>query len=133
LEDLHVTHALTKNRIVKDANHAKLLYDWLVEDSSNGDFVLLYHASRDGNEAVTFHSNCDDMGATLTIIKTTDGHIIEGYSPCCWMNDLTYATANKAFLVAISKTDKFTAKKMKLTGSQDYSIYKNPLWGPTFR
>ncbi|KAL7504668.1 hypothetical protein ACHAXN_002257 [Cyclotella atomus] len=47
LEDLHVTHALTKNRIVKDANHAKLLYDWLVEDSSNGDFVLLYHASRD--------------------------------------------------------------------------------------
>ncbi|KAL3795704.1 LOW QUALITY PROTEIN: hypothetical protein ACHAWO_004289 [Cyclotella atomus] len=82
LEDLHVTHALTKNRIVKDANHAKLLYDWLVEDSSNGDFVLLYHASRDGNEAVTFHSNCDDMGATLTIIKTTDGHIIEGIPLC---------------------------------------------------
>ena len=48
------------------------------------------------------------------------------------MNDLTYATSNKAFLVAISKTDEFTAKMMKLTGSQDYSIYKNPLWDPTF-
>jgi hypothetical protein len=49
------------------------------------------------------------------------------------MSDKTYASSNKAFLFAISKTGEFSPRKMKLlTGSQDYSIYKDPNSGPTF-
>jgi hypothetical protein len=125
INDTHadVAHALVESQIVTDANHVKHLCDWLIEDSSYGDFLLLYRSSRDGRNDQTFHSKC------VTIIKTKDGHIIGGYSPCRWMSDNTYASSNKAFLFAISKTDKFSPSKIKLTGSQDYSIYKHPTFG----
>ena len=38
--------------------------------------VLIYRATRDGFKAKDFHDKCDEKGPTLTIIKTTTGHVI---------------------------------------------------------
>ncbi|KAG0250588.1 hypothetical protein DFQ27_009334 [Actinomortierella ambigua] len=44
----------------------------------------LYHASRNGFSAAQFHANCDNRGATLTVAKTSTGHIIGGFSTTPW-------------------------------------------------
>ena len=60
------------------------LHGWLKEDGSDGNFELLYRSSRDGLSAKDFHSSCDNKGSTITIIETTDGLIIGGYSSTSW-------------------------------------------------
>jgi hypothetical protein len=41
---------------------------------------LLYRGSRDGFRGADFHAKCDDKGATVTIVKSTEGRIFGGYS-----------------------------------------------------
>ncbi|TNV79757.1 hypothetical protein FGO68_gene2768 [Halteria grandinella] len=45
---------------------------------------LLYRATRDGFGADDFHRTCDNKGPTLTIILTTTGFIIGGYTSEQW-------------------------------------------------
>jgi len=100
---------------------------------------LLYRSSRDGRKDSTFHSKCDNKGPTLTVIETTEEHIIGGYSDVNWYRNYNYNSqqhhqSNKAFLYAISKNGEFTPSKMKLNGSSnEYAIYSGQNgYGPTF-
>ena len=43
-------------------------------------FELIYRASRDGFEAASFHAKCDHKPTTLTVIKTTNGNVMEARS-----------------------------------------------------
>jgi hypothetical protein len=45
---------------------------------------LIYRASRDGFEASSFHSKCDDKPNTLVIIKSTNGNVFGGYTEQSW-------------------------------------------------
>ena len=42
--------------------------------------TLLYKVSRDDDTASTFHSNCDNRGPTLTLIKNTKGYRFERFT-----------------------------------------------------
>ena len=58
------------------------LSEWL-PDRSN--WTLCWRASQHGWLATDFHSNCDDNGATVTIISVQDGkYIFGGYSDVAW-------------------------------------------------
>ena len=46
-------------------------------------FVKCWHAKTDGWTALTFHSNCDGRGPTVTIIKVNDS-IFAGYTDVSW-------------------------------------------------
>lgn len=48
--------------------------------------TLCYRASTHGWASSTFHTNCNNKGATLTVIKTTTGHIFGGYTSVSWRN-----------------------------------------------
>lgn len=109
--------------------------------SSDGDFVLLYRSSRDGRNDSTFHAKCDNKGPTLTVVETSDGHILGGYSDQHWKcNVPQYLPSKKAFLFAISPEASFVPSKMKLKPSMesnaiynmsfyDYSRYYGPIFG----
>ena len=58
----------------------KALTEWCEAKS----FTLLYRASRDGFDAKSFHSSCDNIKGTLTIIKTVTGCIFGGYTEVGW-------------------------------------------------
>ncbi|EFC37928.1 predicted protein [Naegleria gruberi] len=45
---------------------------------------LLYRGSRDGFQAVDFHSRCDYKGPTLSIIKSEHGNIFGGFTSEHW-------------------------------------------------
>ncbi|KAL3770116.1 hypothetical protein ACHAW5_009657 [Stephanodiscus triporus] len=114
------------SNIIKDYARGKILNDWLKEDGSDGDLTLIYRGSIDGLSGLAFHSKCDNKGCTLTVIETTCGRVIGGYSNTSWTSSGDSA-ANKAFLIANSngKLAKRTSKALK--SSQDKSQTVEPV------
>ncbi|CAG8684744.1 3615_t:CDS:1 [Racocetra fulgida] len=74
--------------------HAGLISSWIdgnvydIDCSNckiNYKFNLLVRGSRDGFDASTFHSLCDDKVGTVVIIKLKDSNkVVGGYNPCTW-------------------------------------------------
>ena len=57
---------------------------------------LIFRASRDGYSAENFHSKCDDMGPSLTIVQSEYGYRFGGYSKISWISH------SKVFCIADS-------------------------------
>ncbi|KAL7526278.1 hypothetical protein ACHAWF_001705, partial [Thalassiosira exigua] len=124
---------IPESNIIKDDEDVKLLHGWLEEDGSDGEFSLLFSSSRDGLSNVSFHSNCDNQGCTLTVIETTDGFVLGGYSNTPWTSSGANKAANKAFLFVLSGSDVAAPYKMKLENANDvHEVYHNSLFGPCF-
>eukprot|EP00970_Alexandrium_tamarense_P011712 scaffold2566_cov125-Alexandrium_tamarense.AAC.15 len=135
LTDVLPMAPIPESTIITTYPTTKILYDWLDEDNSSGDFKLLYRSSRDGMSSSNFHSKCDDKGSTLTVIQTTDGFVLGGYSNGPWGNHHghygSYRTSSKAFLFALSGGS-ITPSKMKLVGNFNLAIYCHSSSGPAF-
>ena len=54
---------------------------------------LLYRASENNFEVTAFHKLCDNKAYTITLLKTSYGKIIGGYTPIEWKssNEGTFA------------------------------------------
>lgn len=85
-------------------------------------YKLLYRASMDGFNAFKFHNQCDNQGATVTIIKCGDGIICGGYSSKSWDSSGDYKRANGSFLFSYTK---MTKHEMKIQHKNDL-VLKNP-------
>ena len=61
------------------------LSDWLkpVTQSKSSAWKRCWHASVDGWAASTFHSQCDNKGPTVTIVKV-GSYIFGGYTSLSW-------------------------------------------------
>jgi len=114
-------------------NNLAQLHDWLEEDGSDGTFKLLYSSSRDGLSAAEFHAKCDGVGATLSLIETTDGLVVGGYSNTPWESKKGWQSANRAFLFALSGGGLTTPVKLHLKDPNDgHAVYHRSPWGPAF-
>ena len=110
-----------------------MLHEWLEEDEQDGEFSLLYRRTQDGLTNEEFHSKCDSKGCTLTVIETTCGKIIGGYSNTAWSGTAGWTRANKAFLFALSGVGISSPCKMKLKNANDeYAVYCGKSHGPLF-
>ena len=64
--------------------HLTKLTEWLEPVmQSNHLWRLCWRASRDGRTASTFHSNCDNKGPTVVMVKV-DKYIFGGYTSVSW-------------------------------------------------
>jgi hypothetical protein len=45
---------------------------------------LKYRASRDGFKSTDFHTKCNGIANTFTVIKTTSGNIFSGFTEKAW-------------------------------------------------
>ncbi|KAG2374276.1 hypothetical protein C9374_010846 [Naegleria lovaniensis] len=97
---------------------------------------LLFRASRDGFNASQFHNKCDNKGATVTIIKSSNDCIFGGYTPLNWNSNNAHQCNNQTFLFSLVRSNgEKTAVKIKNDGPQhgnQYSIYGVAGYGPTF-
>lgn len=65
-------------------------------------FELIYRASRDGFWDETFHSNCDNVSNTVTIVKeVTNGYTFGGFTSVPWTSNSVYSTDTEAFLFTL--------------------------------
>ena len=67
--------------ILTNEEHRSVLNRWL--SPQDGKWKLLFRGSRDGFEAQTFHSKCDNRGPTVTIVKSGN-YIFGGFSEKSW-------------------------------------------------
>jgi hypothetical protein len=103
----------------------------LCEFQDKKELKLLYRASRDGFSASQFHSKCDYIPKTLTIIKVKDQpHIFGGYTEATW-EDLGYGEDPNAFIFSLVNNDNKPIK-IKINKNNQKAIYCDSYFGPTF-
>lgn len=102
----------------------------LLEWTSAKSFELLYRGSRDGFSAASFHSQCNNKGPTLVLIKSTEGFLFGGYAPISWTSRGDYAPDNKTFIFTL--LNPHNIEPTKFANSDFYSIYDHSSQGPIF-
>ena len=93
-------------------------------------FKLLYRASSDGFGASDFHSKCDNVNKTITIVKSRNGNIFGGYTALCWDQSGTNKIDNNAYIFSIVNLHNSPIKIACSPGQN--AIYCNSSYGPTF-
>ncbi len=103
----------------------------LCEFSQKQEWKLLYRATRDGFYSNDFHSRCDGMGNTLTVIKSESGNVFGGYTDKAWYSNGGFVTDQNAFIFSlINKENK--PFKVKCSDVGQNAIVCSPSIGPTF-
>ena len=68
---------------LRNENDRHRLRSWLPKDLREGEWRLLFRASRDGFASQTFHSKCDNKRPTITIVKS-GANIFGGFTEISW-------------------------------------------------
>jgi hypothetical protein len=92
---------------------------------------MVQKTTRDGFSSKSFHSKCDGIDKTLTIIKTSNKYVFGGYTNASWSSNYDeYKSDNNAFIFSlINHINK--PIKIKCTNPTN-SIFNCANGGPTF-
>ncbi len=121
------------SKIVTSESEVDRIQTWLAEVNKTSEPQLLYRASRDGWDASNFHSKCDNKGATITILKTTQGYVFGGYADQPWNSHNSYVSSYEAFLFSLKCHASSVPTKMKLrSGQNSHAMYCHSSYGPLF-
>jgi len=94
-------------------------------------YTLLYKISRDGCNATTFHTNCNNKGATVTVLYNSNGSVYGGYTSLSWRSAGVYGVDNKAFLFRLYQNGAFKPVQFPAAGGTN-AMYDQANYGPTF-
>jgi len=94
-------------------------------------WVLKYRASRDGFKATGFHTKCDGIGNTLTVIKAKSGNIFGGFTEQKWHSDGGFVTDPKAFIFSLVNKEENPFKEL-CSNEGKLAIGCNSKFGPCF-
>ena len=87
LDELRVFKLLKvfeKSVILPAAKDRRVLIGWIpLEYTLEGEWLLLYRASRDGFNASAFHERCDNIGPTVTVVKSRS-NVFRGFTERAW-------------------------------------------------
>ena len=92
---------------------------------------LKYRASRDGFKATDFHSHCDGIAKTLTIIKAKSGNIFGGFTEQEWHSSREDVTDPKAFIFSLINKEEKPFKVQCSNGGKEALRCRSDL-GPCF-
>ena len=82
LDDLKPPPQFVASEILTSEEHQQSLKGWLPTDLE-GEWRLLFRASRDGFGSQTFHSKCNNKGPTVTVVKS-GVYIFGGFTENSW-------------------------------------------------
>jgi hypothetical protein len=91
----------------------------------------LYRASRDGFFASSFHSKCDNINPTLTLIRSHLDGVFGGYTNALW-NHCCYRTDTTAYLFSLRRRGFNSTQKFPASSSWSSHIYAMSTNGPSF-
>ena len=92
---------------------------------------LKYRASKDGFKSTDFHTKCDGIGNTLTVIKAKSGNIFGGFTEQEWHSIGEFVTDPKAFIFSLVNKEEKPFKILCSNGGRD-AIYCGLNRGPCF-
>ena len=88
----------------------------------------LYQATEDGDDASIFHSKCDNISNTLTVIKSKGNRRFGGFTRQVWDKSGGFKKDEKAFLFSLDKKKIYKIKY----GKEDKAIWCGNNYGPIF-
>ncbi|CAM4898966.1 unnamed protein product [Rotaria socialis] len=97
--------------------------------------VVVFHkeASRDGFDAKTFHSLCDNQGPTMTIIQSKANYLFGDYTSISWTSDSSHRNDYKEFLFTLINLHKIEPTKYPIDRRQrGCAVYHHRDDGPIF-
>lgn len=106
----------------------KQMNKWL---NGNKQYTCLFRATRDGCNATTFHTLCNNKGPTVTIIYNTNNSVYGGYTSVSWASTEGWRTDGQAFLFRLYQNGNWKPVQLPVMESSQ-SIYDNSGYGPTF-
>ncbi len=108
----------------------KLAINNLCQFPSAKQWKLQYRATRDGFTAQNFHTKCDTVANTLTIIKSTNGNIFGGFTEKAWDSSSGYVIDPKAFVFSLVNNENKPFKALCTNGSSAIQCHSD--CGPMF-
>ena len=118
---------LKKSKIIENEEQIKKLKSWLPYlNKDNIKCKLIYDSKKDGDKAEIFHSLCDNKGATLTIISTSDNTKIGGFLSVSFGGNKGWISDNDSFLFSLNYNEIYPS----LNKGFNYKDQKNT--GPIF-
>ena len=87
---------------------------------------LIYKGTRDGDDAKSFHSKCDDLKGSLIVIKSDEEIIFGGFTQEKWSGDCVFKLDDTSFLFSFYPLKIYEIKKNKK------AIFCNKKYGPSF-
>ena len=120
--------------IVKSTFDCDKIKEWLASVNKTSEPKLLYRSSRDGWDACDFHRWYDSKGATITVVKCTEGNVFGGYtSSKSWASPVlgTVVTDDDTFLFSLKSKGDLGAIKLCCT-HQYKRVYTHKSRGPMF-
>ena len=105
----------------------------LCEFSPYDKWTLLYRGTRDGFGADDFHSKCDGLHNTLTIVKAKGSEsIFGGFTSASWDSFSGDKSDPNAFIFSLTNKDNKPLKMKIDPNRHEYAIYCHSVCGPTF-
>jgi hypothetical protein len=121
------TDKMIDSLILSNCSQQKKLFS-LCECPVDQKWNLIYRASEDGFEPVSFHTKCDSKPNTLVIIKSTNGNVFGGYTEQTWNHGGCKADPNSFIFSLINKIN----KPIKMKWLKGNGIFCNSSYGPIF-
>jgi hypothetical protein len=114
---------ISKSKILKKEDYS-LLKTWIGKEFK---LELLYSSYDDGDQSYAFHSKCDGVGRTLTVVKTTTGYRFGGYTGSPWNSSNAFINGDGSeFLFSFDK------KAIYKNNQSSYAIYGGSNYLATF-
>ena len=76
--------------------------------------VLLYKATRDGFQASAFHSRCDNVSNTVTVIRNDLNYVFGGFTAAKWNSNNGYRADSNAFIFSLRRNGVLTNYKLPI-------------------
>lgn len=120
-----------QSRIVETTELQKKLIN-LCEFGIENKWTLVYRATEHGFGSQDFHSQCDNVPYTLTIIKSTQGNIFGGFTDVAWDSTSGYKKSRNAFIFSLINKFDDPFKAHIHQNESEFAIYCGDECGPIF-
>jgi hypothetical protein len=105
----------------------------LCEFKWNQEFKLLYRGSLHGFRASDFHTKCDNIPKTVTVIKAAEsGNIFGGYTEATWDTHSMAKSDPNAFIFSLVNKENQPVKAKVANEKKDEAILCFKKYGPRF-
>ena len=92
---------------------------------------LIYKATRDGFDAMSFHRLCNNQGPTLTLIQSTNNYLFGGYASESWQSSSSFVDAPESFLFLLTNANGNQPTKFSYK-NDGKALYNFNSYGPIF-
>ena len=110
--------------VIERENELDLIKDRLGKNNLN--LILLYKATRDGDDAEIFHAKVGDTRNNITLIKTNQGVRFGGYTSQSWDGVNIFKEDDSAFVFSLTKLKTYDVNQ------KESAIWCYPNYGPVF-